>query len=162
MTTANVRGLERGPEGLVWPAARDGTSAVLDSKARGRVPDDGPSEPRPEPGEELATSYQDGDSRQRSRQGQGGRAGEHRDRGAGRFVRPGLSLRGGRVRRANGTPKVGETGSYSERDRKPSKAAAQRNVMSRLTFLQDAVVLSRDSAGPPREQEARTVPLSGS
>lgn len=77
-----MRGLERGPEGLVWPADRDETSAVLDSKARGRVPDDGPSEPRPEPGEELATSYQDGDSRQRSRQGQGGRAGEHGDRGA--------------------------------------------------------------------------------
>lgn len=155
-----MRGLERGPEGLVWPAARDGTSAVLDSKARGRVPDDGPSEPRPEPGEELATSYQDGDSRQRSRQGQGGPLASTGT--AGRFVRPGPSLRGGRVRRANGTPKVGETGSYSERDRKPSKAAAQRNVMGRLTFLRDAVVLSRDSAGPPREQEARTVPLSGS
>lgn len=148
-----MRGLERGPEGLVWPAARDGTSAVLDSKARGRVPDDGPSEPRPEPGEELATSYQDGDSRQRSRQGQGGRAGEHGDRGAVRAA--GAVAEGGRVRRANGTPKVGETGSYSERDRKPSEAAAQRNVMGRLTFL-------RDSAGPPREQEARTVPLSGS
>lgn len=105
-------------------------------------------------------SYQDGDSRQRSRQGQGGRAGEHGDRGAVRAA--GAVAEGGRVRRANGTPRVGETGSYSERDRKPSKAAAQRNVMGRLTFLRDAVVLSRDSAGPPREQEARTVPLSGS